>query len=175
MIAPPPLGSEDSASTVRRPLAQAVFHRLLVPIDFSSAARRAFETAMAMHDQWGSAVVLFYAPGMDGNDEFLDYTGVPWGASDVLQEGRGQLERFADTLVPGSGAKIHIDVRRADDPVGAVVSACERHEPSLIVLGTHARDRRRWTRSRAERITRAVPCPVLLVRGEPEGHADADE
>ncbi len=149
--------------------------RLLVPIDFSSASRDAFKFAMNLSRQWSSKVIAFYAPGFDGNDEFLDYTGVPWGRSDVLGEAHGQLSRFADTVVPGSAEGICIDALRHDSPVLAVVEACGRHRPSFVVLGEHWKDRRRWSRSRSERIMRAIACPVIVVRGEREPRVDADE
>ena len=168
MAAPQILEKGRGASD--RPL----FERILVPIDFSWAARDAFTLAMRFAEQWSSAVILFYAPGSDGNDEFLDYTGVPWGRGDVVGEAHGHLSRFADTVVPGSSERIVIDALRADDAVRAVADACERHCPTLVVLGTHARDRHRWSRSRAERIVRAISCPVMMVRAPREPHVDAD-
>jgi nucleotide-binding universal stress UspA family protein len=150
------------------------FQRLLVPIDFSSASRDAFTLAMRMADVWNSSVILFYAPGSDGNDEFLDYTGVPWGRDDVLGEAFGQLNRFAETVIPGSSQRVCIDALPADDAVRAVADACDRHHPTMVVLGMHAHERRRWMRSRSERIVRAVSVPVMMVRGEPEPVADAD-
>jgi nucleotide-binding universal stress UspA family protein len=149
--------------------------RLLVPIDFSSASRDAFRFAMRMSEVWRSKVIAFYAPGSDANDEFLRYTGVPWGRSDVLAEAYDQLSRFVEAVVPGSAAAICIDALRHDSPVVAIVEACGRHKPSFVVLGAHWKDRRRWSRSRSERIMRAVACPVILVRGEREPVVDADE
>lgn len=169
MVAPQTGPQGSSASTTCSP-----FERLLVPIDFSWAARDAFKLAMTMADCWSSSVVLFYAPGSDGNDEFLDYTGVPWGRGDVVGEAHGQLARFAETVVPGSADRICIDAFRDDDPVRAVAEACRRHRPTLVVLGTHGRVRRRWLRSRSERIVRAVSCPVMMVPAEPEPYVDAD-
>jgi nucleotide-binding universal stress UspA family protein len=150
------------------------FERILVPIDFSWAARDAFTLAMRLSSHWNSAVILFYAPGSDGNDEFLDYTGVPWDRDDIVGEAHGYLSRFAETVVPGSSERVILDAFPADDAVRAVTEACERHSPTLVVLGTHARDRRRWSRSRAERIARAVPCPVMMVRAPREPRVDAD-
>jgi nucleotide-binding universal stress UspA family protein len=150
------------------------FERILVPIDFSWAARDAFTLAMRLSSHWNSAVILFYAPGSDGNDEFLDYTGVPWDRDDIVGEAHGYLSRFAETVVPGSSERVIVDAFPADDAVRAVAEACERHSPTLVVLGTHARDRRRWSRSRAERIARAVPCPVMMVRAPREPRVDAD-
>jgi nucleotide-binding universal stress UspA family protein len=150
------------------------FERILVPIDFSWAARDAFTLAMRLSSHWNSAVILFYAPGSDGNDEFLDYTGVPWDRDDIVGEAHGYLSRFAETVVPGSSERVILDAFPADDAVRAVAEACERHSPTLVVLGTHVRDRRRWSRSRAERIARAVPCPVMMVRAPREPRVDAD-
>ena len=150
------------------------FDRLLVPIDFSWASREAFTVAMGMADLWKSKVIVFYAPGPDANDEFLGYTGVSWGRGDVVGEAYGQLSRFADTVIPGSAERLCIDAVPADDPVRAVADACERHRPTLIILGTNDRDRHRWSRSRAERIVRAVTCPVMMVRAEREPQIDPD-
>lgn len=150
------------------------FARLLVPIDFSSAARSALVLALRIAERWGSQVILFHAAGLDGNDEFLDYTGVPWGRGDVVGESEDHLRRFAEAVVPGSGARVRVDATRADNTVSAVVGACSRHKPSLIVLGSHARGRRPFRRTRVERILHAIRCSVVVVRGEPEAPVDAD-
>jgi nucleotide-binding universal stress UspA family protein len=152
----------------------AAFERLLVPVDFSPASRVAFDLAMSMAEVWGSQVVLFNAAGVDGNDEFLDHTGVPWGRGDVLAEACEQLRAFAEAVVPGSAAKVRVDATRDEDPVRAVAQACERHTPSFVVLGTHQRDRRGWRRSRAERMVRELSCPVMLVPGERQPQVDPD-
>jgi nucleotide-binding universal stress UspA family protein len=150
------------------------FARLLVPIDFSSAAREAFTLAMRIADRWGSEVILFHVAGYDGNDEFLDYTGVSWGRGDVVGDARDHLRRFADTVVPGSAERVTVDATREDDPVRAVVGACTKYSPSLIVLGSHAKQRLPFRRSRVERIVRAIRCSIVVVRGTPEAPVDAD-
>lgn len=150
------------------------FDRLLVPIDFSAASRAAFTLAMRLAERWGSEVVLFHAAGIDGNDEFLDYTGAQWGRSDVVGESRDHLRRFADTVVPGSGSRVRTEAVRADRPARAVAAACARLAPTMVVLGSRPSDRRRVFRSTAERIMRVIRCPVLVVQGEPEPYVDAD-
>ncbi len=145
-----------------------------MPVDFSWASREAFLTAMRLADAWHSSVVVFYSPGGDNNDEYLDYTGVPWGRGDVIGEAHGQLSRFTETVLPGCAERICLDAVPDDDPVRAIADACRRHEPTLIVLGSTDRDRRRWSRSRVERIVRAVACPVMIVRAQHEPHVDAD-
>src|SRR5579884_3425694 len=118
--------SQEATATATNP-----FDRLLVPIDFSSASRAAFALAMRLAERWGSEVVLFHAAGIDDNDEFLDHTGVPWGRSDVLGESREHLRRFADVVVPGSGARVRVEAARADSPVRAVCEACARFGPTM--------------------------------------------
>jgi len=150
------------------------FERLLVPIDFSSAARAAFTLAIRLADWADSEVWLFHAAGPDENDEFLNHTGVPWGLSDVEGEVRAKLRGFVDALEPASGRRVRFDTVKSEDVVLAVVEACQRHAPSLIVLGVHPHARRSLRRSVAERIAHAVTCPALLVRGQPEPLVDAD-
>jgi len=144
--------------------AGAYFDRVLVPIDFSASSAAAFATAIRIADRWRSEVVLFHAGGPDANDEFLNSLGgTRWGRSDVVDEITQHLQTFADAIVPDSSDRVHVDATREDDPVRAVAGACARHQPSLVVLGIHGRRRRRFFRSTAERITRAIDVPVLLV------------
>jgi nucleotide-binding universal stress UspA family protein len=168
------ISSTAPAEAAASGVSASPFERLLVPVDFSSAARAAFALAMQIAERWGSEVILFSAAGPDQNDEFLRSTGVPWGQQDVVSETSEHLRRFADQVVPGSGARVHLEATRDENSVRAVTRACERHRPSLVVVGMHPHDRRRLLRSRAERIVRALACPVVLVRGEPEARVDAD-
>lgn len=152
---------------------ESPFTRILVPVDFSPAARSAYATALGIADRWGSEVILFNAPGSDENDGFMNATGVPWGIDDVLDETREHLRSFADTVAPGSASRVTVDVKREDDPVRAVVNACARHDPTLVVLGVHPHARRRLRRTRHERIAHELACAVLLVPGEAEPPPEA--
>jgi nucleotide-binding universal stress UspA family protein len=170
-----PIEAQPAAtSATATEAAELPFRRILVPVDFSAASRAALALAMRIADRWSSEVVLFYAAGGDENDEFLQYTGVPWGRRDEEGEAREHLGLFAEAVVPGSGSRVQVEARRNDDAVEAVLDACARHRPSMVVLGTHPHRRRRIFRTRAERLVRSLPCPVILVRGEPEPPVDAD-
>lgn len=147
----------------REPIASTgPFERLLVPVDFSAGSRAAFRLAMRIADRWGSEVILFHAAGIGSADEFLEHTGVQWGRTDIVDEASDHLRRFAETVVPGSGARVRVDATRDEDPVRAVAAALGRHAASCVVLGTDPRERPRVLRSRAERIARALECPVVL-------------
>ena len=152
----------------------AVFARLLVPIDFSASARQALALALDIAERYGSEVTLFHASGFDDNDEFLDHTGVPWGRSDVLGEAHGHLIRFADAIAPGSGQRIRVIAVRDEDPMRAILRACESYKPSAVFVGTHLRERRSLRRTRAEKLVRRLACAVILVRTDREPKMDAD-
>jgi nucleotide-binding universal stress UspA family protein len=167
-----PTSPDEARGSTAESRSTAPFARLLVPIDFSSAARAALKTALDIADRWGSQVILFNAPGEDNNDEFMNATGVPWGRDDIMSDAREHLLSFADTVAPGSTARVAIDVDRDDNPVRAVVNACARHAPSMVVLGVHPEHRRRLLRTHHERIVHRLSCAVLLVPGEPEAPFD---
>jgi nucleotide-binding universal stress UspA family protein len=160
----------DTKSTPAGPAHESQpFERVLVPIDFSPKSKAAFLMAMRVVAPWGSEVILFNAPGMDDGDGFLQSMGAPWGKSDLIEQAREHLRSFADTVLPGSGRRVRAEAARDEDLVASIARACERLRPSLLVLGLNARRRERWLRSRAERIVRAVDCPVLTV---PAAHPD---
>ena len=162
------------SSVMTEELTGGSIERVLVPVDFSSASRVAFAWAMGQAEKRGATVVLFHAAGADQNDGFLNSTGVACGRNAVVTQARNHLRRFADAVVPGSGTRVYVEAERDDDAVRAVSRACARHTPSMVVLGAHPREKRRWRRSRAERIMRKLSCTVILVRGEPEAYMDPD-
>jgi nucleotide-binding universal stress UspA family protein len=139
------------------------FARLLVPVDYSATSRAAFSVAMQIAEKHGSEVILFHAAEFSDGDEFLNSLGAPWGRSDATDEVRQGLKEFAETVRPGSGARVGVDATREDDAVRAIVGAVERHGSTLVVLGAH--ERTHVLRSTAERIAHALSCSVLLVRG----------
>jgi nucleotide-binding universal stress UspA family protein len=166
--------AQEMLAGTDRAMRAAVFSRLLVPVDFSPSSRAALALALDIAERWGSEVILFYAAGFDANDEFLDHTGVPWGRDDVVGDARDHLMRFADAVVTGGAERVRAEAVRDEDHTRAVTQACERHKPSMVLIGTPAREPRRWRRTRAEKLVRVLGCPVLLIRGEPEAKMDAD-
>jgi nucleotide-binding universal stress UspA family protein len=134
-----------------------------VPVDFSQASHTAVELALKMTAPWNSQVILFNAPGMSENDGFLQGTGANWTKTDVLAEAKHHLQSLADTMAPDSRSRIRIEARRDEDFVASVAHACEELGASLVIMGSPEAHRSRWRRSSAERVARAVHCPVLVV------------
>ncbi len=157
--------SESAAAEPEVPgrMVPAPFASVLVPVDFSRAARVAYTLAVQMTAPWNTEIILFSAPGSSANDGFLAGTGASWGKSDVVNEERGHLRSFAETVAPGSESRVRVEARRGEDYVRSLAEVCERLAPSLVVIGADADDLGHWRRSLAERVLCAVSCPVLVV------------
>ncbi len=159
--APGPTSTASTGAVTREP---GPFARVLVPVDFSISARAAYELAARVTAPWGSEIVLFNSPGLSENDGFLQGTGAPgWQKSDLIAEARQHLRTFAETVAPDSAPRVRVEARRDDDFVKSLVRACEELDASLLVVGSTVATRPRWRRSTAERVARAVRCPVLVV------------
>ena len=136
-----------------------------MPIDFSAASRAAFSLAAQMTGPWNSELILFHVPGGAIGSGLLAGNGATWSKSDALTQAREHLQSFAETVVPGSGSRVRVEAREDDteDLVESVAHVCAQLGASLVVMGSSEEERPRWGRSSAERVARAVHCPVLVV------------
>lgn len=143
-----------------------MFHRIVVPTDFSDCAREAWEMAKRVSAAAGGELIVchvFPEPLRYGQGV---YAGDP--ANNVHQSARGWVKAALDDLVEEARAK------------GLEARACLRHgvaypeivalaldeRADLIVIGTHGRGgmSRILLGSVADRVVRLAPCPVLTVR-----------
>jgi len=141
---------------------EAAPRRILVPLDGSDLARLALEPVKALAAATRAEVVLFSAFWADPTDNPVAFTR----ALSVAQATAEQLlEKEVEELVE-DGVKASAFVKRGE-PAGAILDAAEAIEADLIAMTTHGRSGvRRWLLgSVAERVLRASPLPVLLVRG----------
>lgn len=167
------LGStvERLARTLGRPLlvvrqrARAPYHRILVPTDFSAAARLALQTAARLFPE--AQLIVFHAhePGINALAE-----GAPAGNGAL----RLQCEQFVDAcgLPPQLRARIVID-SAPGAPEGLVTRYVREHAVDLAVLGLHGQAGvlRMLLGSKGEQLLRGLDCDTLLVC---TGDADAD-
>lgn len=149
-----------------------MYQHILVPLDGSAAAERGFREALRLAAEQKSTLRLLHV--IDDFPMLMEMSAVSsFDASmrkvreygeDVLskaQAAAAALDVHADTVLrevtQGRVADVVVDEARA--------SGCD-----LIVMGTHGR--RGFSRlalgSDADRVVRASPVPVLLVRTEPE-------
>ena len=126
---------------------------VLVPTDLSSAAERAFVPAAELAVHHGATVTV------------VQVTAEPSApASGTVTRVDGpEVGDQAFELVP----VVDVEVE-ASDVAAAIVEQARRTDADLIVMGTHGRSGLSRLRlgSVAEAVTRAAPCPVLLVRTE---------
>jgi nucleotide-binding universal stress UspA family protein len=141
------------------PAAQA--RTVVVGIDGSPASRHALEVAQALAVPLGAALVLLHA-----YDDHVPYLAEP-------TEGmRAEMRRHASVIVHQARATVTapLDVVReevvAEPSRRALVEACERHAPALLVVGSRGLGgfkelllggTSRW-------VADCAPCPVLVAR-----------
>lgn len=167
------LGStvERLARTLGRPLlvvrqrARAPYQRILVPTDFSAAARLALQTAARLFPEAQLIVFHAHAPGINALAE-----GAPAGNGGL----RLQCEQFVDAcgLPPQLRARIVID-SAPGAAEGLVTRYVREHAVDLAVLGLHGQAGvlRMLLGSKGEQLLRGLDCDTLLVC---TGDADAD-
>jgi nucleotide-binding universal stress UspA family protein len=148
--------------------ASGALQRLLVPLDGSTLAEAALETALKLPLEAGAEFLLVQAielPELWG-EEFVSAETVASLPSVEEQEALAQtyLDGIAQSLRrQGYSARIHIETGH---PATVIAAAAVSQSVDMIVMSTHGRSGlSRWVfGSIAEKVVRTVECPVLLVR-----------
>jgi nucleotide-binding universal stress UspA family protein len=147
------------------------FRRILVAVDLSDTSDRAIRFAGEMAQAAKTPVELFYVVGaMPREDRFLALTQpVAKVQRMILQEAREELSKRGRRLI---GKKAPFTVRVEFGDVFSTLLqrlASGRPRVDLAVLGTHGRSglAHAILGSVAEKLVRAAPCPVVVVK--PEG------
>lgn len=135
--------------------------KILVPLDGSPLADSVLEHARGLGVSRGAEVVLFSAVWVEPTDNPLAYTREldvsSARAREMLKERVEALER--------DGVKASSLIKRGE-AAGSILDAAAETGADLIAMTTHGRTGvKRWLLgSVAERVLRASPLPVLLVR-----------
>jgi universal stress protein A len=144
-----------------------LFHRIVVPTDFSGSSEEAWALAQRVAETMGSEVVLvhvFVEPPPYG-DAPLGPSGATWQA---LENARKWVSDQLDKMVAGArekGIKTRT-VLRTGVPHQEIVDLATDERAALVIMGTHGRTglSRVLLGSVAERVIHFAPCPVLTVR-----------
>lgn len=146
-----------------------VFKKILVPVDFSEASRKALEQALQLGKVCAAQVDLLHVwepPHYLTPDVMLSVPG--WSAI--------SLEEFS---VREARKAVQLFLEQADHPTLAQATRIDSGEPSatilrvaregydLVVMGTHGHSllHRFFLGSVAQRVVAESPVPVLTVRG----------
>jgi nucleotide-binding universal stress UspA family protein len=135
------------------------FHRVLCPIDFSSASRRALDHAAAVARWYDAPLTVLNVVVTRG---VLDDTIAPLGDAGHAQL-RADLQRFTAHLPQPLTPELA--VCEAPDVHEAIAARAHETHADLLVMGTHGRSgfRRLILGSVTERVLRQPPCPMLIV------------
>ncbi|TNF25113.1 MAG: universal stress protein [Deltaproteobacteria bacterium] len=153
-----------------------MFHRILIPTDYSDTSRRALEVGLRLAKLFEATVVCLHAPEELTHGQFS--ASHIAGVSDVIDEDEEKLRQYARdrlTQLVTSGTP---GIRLADiafrvasgTPSEVIVQTAEELACDLIVIGTHGRSgiTDKLLGSTADRVARRATCSVMTVK--PEGY-----
>ena len=127
------------------------FQKILAPVDFSPASRNGLKHAVRFAQEFGAELTLLYV-------------SEPTPAATFVAA-KKELRAFATEVCDESVANIRWKIR-VGVPSHEIVEAAKESDADLIVIATHGYTG--WKHfcigSTAERVVRAAPCPVLVVR-----------
>jgi len=137
--------------------------RILVPVDFSPASINAVEYARRISGLTGADLLFLHVVVPDAPPGF----GSPptTGSCELTENAQESLRGLVQTARRGGnkGAK---SITRTGLPTHEIVEEARESDVDLIVIATHGYTA--WKHfcigSTAERVVRAAPCPVLVVR-----------
>jgi nucleotide-binding universal stress UspA family protein len=139
--------------------------RILVPVDFSPASQKAFADALSLATHFGSELIVLYVVPPAPASAFTSVDGLPPFSEADLSAGERNLVAFTKSARTRGIAKASASVR-IGVPSHEIVEAAKDSDADLIVIATHGYTG--WKHfcigSTAERVVRAAPCPVLVVR-----------
>lgn len=140
--------------------------RILVPVDFSPLSKKALHYATRLAQQFGAEIDLFHViepeipPAFDG---FM--IALPPVSNGSSAQCTGQLKTLVNSVRNAGVTEVRSTVRCGLAAI-EIVEAAKELDVDLIVIATHGYTG--WKHfaigSTAERVVRAAPCPVLVVR-----------
>jgi universal stress protein A len=139
--------------------------RILVPVDLSSLSNKAARYAARLARHFGAEVDLLHVDDRPVAPAFDGFMIAPPTRDGNNAQCVGELRRLATTLSRAEKISVRSN-KRTGLPGHEIVQAAKDLDVDLIVLGTHGHTG--WKHfaigSTAERVVRAAPCPVLVVR-----------
>jgi universal stress protein A len=140
--------------------------RILVPVDFSPLSKKALLYASRLAQQFNADVDLFHAVEPEIPPAFDGYMLAPPPISNgATANCAGQMKALVSAAHCAGAARVKSTVR-CGLAAFEIVEAAKEFDVDLIVIATHGYTG--WKHfaigSTAERVVRAAPCPVLVVR-----------
>jgi universal stress protein A len=141
------------------------FKKILAPVDFSPASDNGFQYALRCAEEFGAELTLLHVVEPLASTRFAAIPGAIAFPEIDFAAAEGKLCQLAAAGQPEHGPRPHWEVR-SGVPSHEIVEAAREADVDLIVIATHGYTG--WKHfcigSTAERVVRAAPCPVLVVR-----------
>jgi universal stress protein A len=138
--------------------------KILVPLDFSPASDNAFKYALHLGQHFGAQLHVIHVLEPVLSPRFAGLPEAPAFLKKSLQRRKKNLRARADSAgAAGVATKL---VHRAGLPAHEIVEAAKDLDVDLVIIATigHTGWKHFCIGSTAERVVRAAPCPVLVVR-----------
>jgi len=149
---------------------EALFSKILVPVDFSACSEEAFRVACALARVFSSEVILLHVVDTKSL-EALNRLGLALPSEEKEQQKR--LNHFARATVRrllNSDAAKGLPIRRsvtAGAPFVEISRLARSEKVQLVVMGSHGSQtgsvEKIFFGSTAEKVVRTAGCPVLTV------------
>jgi nucleotide-binding universal stress UspA family protein len=140
------------------------FKKILAPIDFSPASRNGLKHAARFAEEFSAELVLLYVLEPPASASFVAIPGAVAFSEADFAKAEKNLRSLVASVRPQADES-HWKVR-VGVPSHEIVEAAREADVDLIVIATHGYTG--WKHfcigSTAERVVRAAPCPVLVVR-----------
>lgn len=146
--------------------------RILVPTDFSETSTSAVRQGVELARAFNAGLILIHVGDQAASDVDTEF---PLGLDASLVD--AMRERVLKVLSPLEQTQLHPElVIVAGSPAQEIVRAATDREVDLIVMGTHGRGgvSHMLLGSVAEKVVRAAPCPVLIMRAPGAVAAEVD-
>ena len=148
-----------------------ILKQILVPTDFSPHAEAALHYAIELVKQFGASVKLLHvvedplAAGMWSREIYT--AEIAELQINLVKSAEERLRQIA--AAPAAGVRLLTEVRTGP-AARAILDAAKAMAADLIVMGTAGRTGLAHVvmGSVAQRVVRAAPCPVLILRAEGE-------
>lgn len=164
-LATRPAKLERSATGANNGLRSIAIRKILVPTDFSPASAKAFEYARRLSEEFDGEITLLHVLEPGASWGFAGLPNAPSFAEQELTSVEANLRALA-TSWRRNGAACAKSTIRTGVATHEIVEVAKELDVDLIVIATHGFTAwRHFTiGSTAERVARAAPCPVLVVR-----------
>ena len=160
-----PERSQTSLTKLATDGAKVRIQKILVPTDFSPASRKSLSYALRFADGLNSEITLLHVLEPETPLALAGRPATAAFSEQELSDAEEGLRGLTDSAKAAGGAGTK-SMLRTGVAAHEIVEAAKKLDVDLIVIATHGFTG--WKHfaigSTAERVARAAPCPVLVVR-----------